>query len=95
MIKVFTETGSVYLIDKEKKRWKRIKRPLTSNPHMPLRTPDGSYNKLYNIEIGKPMRILADSLTPLADGFRLIETSHVTKIQEFNQIPPDSVPNHC
>lgn len=88
MLKVQTWSGSTYLIDKKNKTWERVKTPELVNPLIPLRTLDGNYNHIGEIEVGKPINIFAAPIDPTKD-FRMITTSQVLKVEEFNPIRHD------
>lgn len=81
MKRVTTITGSVYLIDIENHRWERIVKTGESGPS---RTESGSIlnNGPVTIEIGQPMRIVTDNLSPDAD-LRMILTSEVISIVDI------------
>lgn len=78
-IKVYTESGSIYLIDESNKTWERVKEPsFISN--VPLRSPKDTYQKISPIEIGKSLEIIGPPFHNLASS-RLIVTSPVVRIE--------------
>lgn len=75
MIKVTTESGSVYMLNPDKKTWSRVRGPEASI----IRTDDGTYDELSVIEIGKSMSLICPAITEGAAG-RLIFTTLVVSI---------------
>ena len=80
MIRVYTQSGSVYLIDREAKTWERVK--VGEGSHA-LRTQSGTFTELYPIEVGRGVLMVCP---PLVEGTigRTIYTSNVTEIVDEN-----------
>lgn len=75
MMKITTETGSVYILDTETQRVKR------ENPNAALRKDDKwlRYINISDVEVGKGITFL---LEPLGEGdCTLRQTSYVTEIE--------------
>ncbi len=81
MKKVITETGSVYLIDLENKKWERLSKTDESGP---IRTKSGNIlnETPLAIHIGQQINISTDKINPSAT-IRLLQTSPVTSIEEI------------
>ena len=75
---ITTESGSKYIIDLEKKTWRQEKQ---GNPNTPLRTSEGTFVKISDLHVGRPLTMLGK---PLVEGasFRLINTTFITNIQD-------------
>lgn len=68
-----TESGSKYTIDLRKRTFS-VEKSATSG----LRTTEGKYLTINEIEVGKPIIMAGDPLNPDA-GLRLIQTSPVVR----------------
>lgn len=76
MTHIRTKTGSLYAVDQEARTWYRLEHTEKSGT---IRTSGGVYKQISDMVIGRPLRILAEPLTPGA-SFRLIQTSLVVEI---------------
>lgn len=76
-MRVHTESGSVYEISEEEKRWKRLEGVTTD-----LRTEGGFYQDCSLPGTGLPMIIIAEPLTP-GTLVRMITTSPVMAIEHL------------
>ena len=72
-LKVTTQSGSTYLLDKETMTWKR------ENPDTKIRTEEGTLLAWPDPKKGKGMNLFCPGLL---FGTRLIYTSDVTSIEE-------------
>lgn len=79
MVVITTESGSVYMIDTERRTWSRVKGRLAS----PIRVESGEYQE-YSAVVGSCMIIVCPSLT---EGYthRVITTSPVVSIKPGSQ----------
>lgn len=80
-LKVRTQSGSIYLINIDTKRWARVREPEEVGKY-PLRTEDGSFLVIGNVKLGERMEMLAELMDD-KKGSRLITTSMVVEIQEI------------
>lgn len=78
--RITTETGSIYIIDLEKKTWKRES---TTEESGPIRTNEGAIlnDRPITIEIGKRINILTDRIN--SSKTRFLSTSNVILIKEI------------
>jgi hypothetical protein len=91
IFKVTTETGSVYLIDYDRLKWARVTKSHYSGH---VRTAGGNLFGPPQITVGRTMDLYGNPLTPDA-SFRLIITSHVTKIEQISAEDIDSHALEC
>lgn len=83
---VSTETGSVYILDREQMTWEKTKHipAITAIAPMPVRTKGGPLIKWPEIHIGQPMILLGPPITEGTDG-RAITTSYVIGVEEISE----------
>lgn len=81
--KITTETGSVYIIDFENKKWERVNITKDSGP---LRTDGGSILNGHPLEIkvGSSLCIITDKVTE-EDRIRRLLTSPVVSVEDYNE----------
>jgi hypothetical protein len=72
-----TESGSLYEIDYVNRTWARLQHNEAVSPF--VRTPDGTFDNVPEIVVGRPVIITGPSLTP-GGLFRIIQTTPVTEI---------------
>jgi len=75
--RVTTRSGSVYKIDETAHRWSRI---TTTDESGGLRTEDGDFGEVNEVEVGKPMMIMCPPIVEHANC-RVIYTSPVIKVE--------------
>ena len=78
-MKIYTETGSIYNIDLNKKTWTRLTHDLEQSPN--LRTETGNFISCNEPSIGKHFQMWCPAITPNTSG-RLISTSLIIKIED-------------
>jgi hypothetical protein len=80
LITINTESGSTYVLDTMAKTWARTKKgELLPLSFAPLRTTDGTYTHLEDIEVGKRGTIYGPGLE---FGVRWIHTSKIISVEE-------------
>lgn len=73
-----TESGSLYEVDYGAKTWTRLEKPWVEGDY-PLRTGEGKFDRISEVEVGKPVTLFAEPLDPTAT-MRCIQTSLVVEI---------------
>jgi len=77
---VTTQSGSIYHIGLLSKTWTRLSK---SDESGLLRIEEGEFEEIGPVKIGMPLRMFCKPYNEYAQG-RIIQTSHVTKIEEDN-----------
>lgn len=72
---VKTETGSIYVLNREKMSWRRA----AASKH-PVRTDDGQLVEWPIMNVGQPLVLLGPPIAQDAD-LRVIRTSNITEVQ--------------
>lgn len=79
-LRITTQSGSIYLLDREKMTWSR-----PDNPNSPMvRTNVGDLKKWPEVAIGQPMVLIGTSLTP-GGLCRAMTTSLVVAVDPVKQ----------
>jgi len=86
IIKATTETGSIYILDMNRKLWRKERMPVIEDPFFPVRSQSGIFTGISKVEVGKPITMTGKPLDKRAT-FRLITTSHVVKVEECDSLP--------
>ena len=86
ILKATTETGSIYILDLDRKTWRKERMPIIQDPNFPVRSQSGVFTGISKVEIGKPITMTGKPLDKRAT-FRLITTSHVVKLEECDTLP--------
>lgn len=79
-LKVFTETGSVYTLDRSTMTWERMQNPRFEDPQFPLRTIGGKLLEWPDVELNQPMGLVCPPMVAKSD-IRLVRTSPVSRIE--------------
>lgn len=77
MLRIKTESGSLYEIDQEKKTWSRPVHALSSNQ---VRTEGGRYISLTPPRVGQVLRMYCPPLNPVSH-VRVIITTPIVEIE--------------
>ena len=82
ILRVRTETGSLYVLDTDKLLWMRYESTEQSGK---LRTEAGNYREARNVEVGARMELWMDPLPSSAPEttVRIVQTSTVMCIEEI------------
>lgn len=82
-LRITTESGSIYFLNKNAMTWDRILASPHSDPTSPVRTRGGPLLEWPQVVVGQPVDIMGP---PIQTGatFRLVRTSPVTKVEEIS-----------